>query len=241
MITTILLFVVYLFLIVIGLVGVDIINRKISSRTISQRKTIAMLMSLVAYALFIVSLYFMLSYSGIFDTSVWFWTFAIFTFVFLPISIALIVASYLMYFKEVRLKPAVVLIVSLLIFSFAASSLHDIIWCAHATDFYTTPKQGAYDLEIWSEVFGMPNDYRFFGVYMGGIFLLLIYLGITFVDSFLTNVNKKYLFSGVLWLGLFLYFVDSFFRFGRLAVVASLAAFLPLSIYSFIKAFDNPS
>jgi hypothetical protein len=239
MIMSILLFVAYLFLAVIGLVGVDVVNKKVSSKTISQRKTIAMLFSLIGYILFVFSLYFVLSYTGIFNLHVWFWTFALFAFVGIPLSVAFIVAAYLMYFKELKLKPAFVLITSLIIFSFAASSLHDILWCAHATNIYTTPKQGAYDLEVWSDVFGMPNDYRFFGAYMGGIFILLIYVGNFFINSFLSNVKKKYLYSGVLFLGLFLYTADSVFRYGRFAVVGATTAFLPLAIYSFIKAFEG--
>ncbi len=239
MINSIPLFLSYLLLLVFGLVGVDVINKKFIHKEIKKKKVLAMGFFLIAYTLFVVSVYQILSFDGIFSGKPWFWTFAIFAFIALPISVALIVVSYLMYYKNISVKTGVVLLVSMLLFSFAASNLHDFIWCAHATNLYTQTKSGGYDLEVWVNTFGMPNDYRVFGAVMTLFMVTFLFLGFRYINSFLRNVRKKFIFAGVILLGTFLYFIDMAPYYGRLAVIGVVATFLPLSIYAFIKAFER--
>lgn len=239
MISSILLFLSYLLLLVFGLVGVDVINRKLMHKEIRRKKVLAIISFLVAYILFVVSLYHILSFDGIFGGKSWFWTFALFAFIALPISVALIVVSYLVYYKNISVKVGVVLLVAMLLFSFAASNLHDFMWCAHATSFYTHTKSGGYDLEVWVNTFGMPNDYRVFGAFMTLFMVTFLFLGFKFVDSFLRKVRKRFILFGVFSLGTFLYFIDMAPYYGRLAIIGVIATFLPLSIYLFIKAFEN--
>ena len=131
----------------------------------------------------------------------------------------MIVAAYLLYFKDLSLKSAVVLVVSMLLFSFAASNLHDFLWCGHMTTFYTHAKAGGYDLGVWVEVFGMPNDYRVFGASMTLLMVIFLYLGFKFVNSFLIDFNKKFLIMGIIVLGVFLYFIDMVFITGALQLL----------------------
>ena len=142
MIGSLLLLVSYLFLIVFGLIGIDVINKKFVHKTIKKKKIIAMVLLFIACIFLVLSLYYILSFDKVFNGSVWFWTFAIFAFILLPISVALAVVAFLLYFKSISVKTAAVLIVSMLLFSFAASNFHDFLWCAHITNFYTQSKAG---------------------------------------------------------------------------------------------------
>ncbi len=239
MIGSILLILMYMLLVIIGLISVDVINRKFVHREIRHKKSIAMGIFLAAYTLLVFSLYYSLSFDGVLWGSPHFWVFALFAFIGLPVSVALTVGAYLLYFKNFSVKSIVVLIVSMFLFSFAASNFHDFVWCAHATNFYTHAKAGSYDLEVWRYVLGMPNDYRIFGGFMTLLMSIWMFLGFKFANSFLRDINKKFVFAGVLLLGSFLYFVDMAPFYGRIVVILSTATLLPLSIYSFIKSFEK--
>ena len=94
-------------------------------------------------------------------------------------------------------------------------------------------------MEVWVHLFGMPHDYRIFGTVMTIFMVTYIFLGLRLIDSFLRNVNKKFVFLGVAFLGTFLYIIDSAVIYGQSAVIISIVTLIPLSIYSFIKAFEN--
>ena len=239
MISSVLLLLLYMLLIIIGLVGVDVINRKFAHKEIRHKKSIAMIIFLIAYTLLIFSLYYVLSFDGIFSGNTSFGVYVISAFAGLPVAVALTVGAYLLYFRNFSVKSIIVLIVSMLLFSFAASNLHDFIWCAHATDFYTHSRAGGYDLEIWKHILNMPNDYRIFGGFMTLLMLIWLFLGFKFANSFLRNISKTFIFSGIILLGVFLYIIDMAPLYGRLVIISSTAILLPLSIYSFIKAFEN--
>lgn len=69
--------------------------------------------------------------------------------------------------KEIGLGNLGVLLFSFGGFGLASSNIHDVVWCAKATNLYTQFTAGGHDLSLWLNTLNAPNyDYRIFGTYM---------------------------------------------------------------------------
>lgn len=87
-----------------------------------------------------------------------------------------------------------------IIFSFlglAASNIHDVVFCARATDFFTKFNPG-YELTTWAHLYNSPTyDYRVFGTYMLVQTIVFLLIAHSAYFSFTKRLEEKN--SPLLW------------------------------------------
>ncbi len=98
-----------------------------------------------------------------------FYLFATFAFTLLPLGIGLICGvGFLHTVKSIPLGIFFLFFLCFLFFGFAATNLHDVLWCGTRTGWFAFPVDAGYDLDLWINFFQSPSrDYRVFGFYMG--------------------------------------------------------------------------
>ncbi len=95
--------------------------------------------------------------------------FATFAFTLLPIGIGLVCAyGFIRNTNSVPQGTFFLFLLCFFCFGFAATNLHDVLWCGTRTGWFAFDVSAGYDLDLWINLFQSPSDdYRIFGFYMG--------------------------------------------------------------------------
>ena len=121
----------------------------------------------------------------LFDILEGFWGFhffATFAFTLLPIGIGLVCGyGFMRNTISIPRGTFALFLFCFLAFGFAATNLHDLLWCGTRTGWFAFPVDAGYDLDLWINLFQSPTrDYRVFGFYMG--FHVVIFCVYAFVN-----------------------------------------------------------
>lgn len=117
--------------------------------------------------------------------------FSLAAFLFIPLISGLFgIISYARNRKEVGLGNLAILTFSFGGFGLACGNIHDVIWCAKATNLYTQFNAGGHDLLLWVKTLNVPSyDYRIFGTYMLVQVIVLLAMGHVTLYKFM-ELNK---------------------------------------------------
>jgi len=160
---------------------------------------------LVILSMIVISLYnTRLAISDIFvPRATYFPLFAVFAFIILPIALPLFsVASWLKVKGTIKIKE----LIAFICLGFAATNLHDVVWCYVKTEGYSIAVPGGHDLDIWSAVYHLPSDYITFGAVM--FIQMIIFLGVAFY-ILRNKIDLIYVSFTVVVTGIIIYILDS--------------------------------
>ncbi|MEW6200834.1 MAG: hypothetical protein AB1546_02585 [bacterium] len=117
------------------------------------------------------------------------------SFVIIPLTTAFYGAAGALKKDGIKLGNFLLLLYFFGCFGAAASNIHDIIWCARATNLYRQFSAGGYDLAPWVEVLNAGTyDYRVFGFYMFIQFMIEFTLGLIIFKKYcdFNGVKEKF-------------------------------------------------
>jgi len=119
--------------------------------------------------------------------------FAGFTFILMPISMAIIaIIAYIHNTESPKLGYIFILLFAFGAIAMAGSFYHDFLWCGTATEWYTVENLGGYDFDMWTWLLHIESrDYRLLGISQGILAIILVIYSFILLWRFNSFIDMK--------------------------------------------------